>query len=128
MSHTSISANLVPCDKFLPVGGQRWEAGLSSHSMASALPQELPSTQSLGHPGVCGSKAWPACGSSHQLDGGPGSWPHTVCSTLLCCLRTFGLTSKYHPGVCVQKLGVIKYALKGRTCLQLAGRKTQQFS
>lgn len=105
---------------------QRWEAGLSSHSMASALPQERPRTQPLGHPGACRSKAWPACGSSHQLDGDPGSWPRIVCSILLGYLRTFGLTSKYHPGVCVQKLGVIKYTLTGRTSIPAGGKKQKQ--
>lgn len=44
---------------------------------------------------------------------------------LLGCLRSFGLNRKYHPWVCVQKLGMIKHALMGRTGTCPPARKNQ---
>lgn len=34
--------------------------------------------------------------------------------------------SKYHLGVCIQKLGVIKYVLTGGLAYQLAGKQTNK--
>lgn len=49
------------------------------------------------------------------------AWHDVV--TLLGCLRIFGLTSKYHLWVCVQKHGVIKHALMGRILPPDGGKK-----
>lgn len=73
------------------------EACLSSQSRAGALPQEPPSTQCLGHPEACGSKAWPACGllPSRRWWSWFPAWLYVF--TPLGCLRLFGLTGKYRP-------------------------------
>lgn len=121
MSHTSISANLVLCDKSLSAGADGRTASLLT--AGPVLYHRSSQAASLGRQEQVGARPGLSVAPpiSKMVVPVPG---------LALCIQhcwVFGLTSKYQPGIRVQKLGVIKHALTGRTCLP-AGGKQKQFS